>query len=263
MNRIALREMEACFEGVIPSIVATCGADGAPNISYLSHVVQVDAEHVALSNQFFSKTARNIRENPHAALLVVDARDGTQYRLDISFVESRESGAVFHAVATQLRASSAQVGMSDVMKLRAVDIYHVDDARRLPAVDGEQAAGAQDGPDHLESATQLTGRLAEATEIDALVDTALDGLRDEFGYERLLLLVNDAGRGRLVALGSRGYGSSGIGAELPLGEGLAGLAAREKHLLKTSDLSRVRRFAAAIRDDAGADPRRRDPAAGT
>ena len=61
---LRLSDLSACFEGVIPSIIATASADGMPNISYLSHVVQVDADHVALSNQFFAKTAANVRANP-------------------------------------------------------------------------------------------------------------------------------------------------------------------------------------------------------
>ena len=77
---IRLSDLQSCFEGVIPSIVATAGADGTPNISYLSQVVRVDDEHIALSNQFFSKTATNVRENPSAAVLVVDAQTGEQYR---------------------------------------------------------------------------------------------------------------------------------------------------------------------------------------
>ena len=259
MTGVALAELEACFEGVIPSIIATCSGDGTPNISYLSHVAMVDARHVALSNQFFSKTARNIRENPTAALLVVDARDGTQYRLDIRFVGSREEGTVFDDVAAQLRASSAQIGMSDVMKLRAVDIYAVEDIRRLPVPESREAPAASSERNHLTLAMQLVRKLAEATEIESLVDVTMNDLSDAFGYERLLLLVADDTQGRLVAVASRGYESSGVGAELPAEEGLAGLALREKRLLKASDLSRVRRFAAAIRSSGEADPRREIP----
>ena len=47
-------------------------ADGTPNITYLSRVHMVDDERVALSNQFFSKTARNLAENPRASVLLID-----------------------------------------------------------------------------------------------------------------------------------------------------------------------------------------------
>ena len=52
--RIALSDIAACFEGVIPAEIATASADGVPNVTHLSRVHMVDDERVALSNQFFS-----------------------------------------------------------------------------------------------------------------------------------------------------------------------------------------------------------------
>ena len=75
---LRLSDLASCFEGVIPSIIATASADGMPNISYLSHVVRVDDAHVALSNQFFAKTAANVRANPHVTLILVDGFTGAQ-----------------------------------------------------------------------------------------------------------------------------------------------------------------------------------------
>ena len=49
-----------CFQGVIPSILATADSDGVPNVTYVSQVHQVDDRHVALSRQFFNKTTRNL-----------------------------------------------------------------------------------------------------------------------------------------------------------------------------------------------------------
>src|SRR5581483_11674143 len=102
-----LSDLQACFEGVIPSIVATAAADGTPNISYLSQVVMIDDDHIALSNQFFSKTAANVRQNPHATVLIVDAYNGEQYRLNITFVESRATGEAFEHVRSHIEATSA------------------------------------------------------------------------------------------------------------------------------------------------------------
>jgi predicted pyridoxine 5'-phosphate oxidase superfamily flavin-nucleotide-binding protein len=61
-------EIKPAMQGVIPSHVVTCSRDGIPNASVISQVYYVDADHVALSHQFFNKTTRNVRENPKAAV---------------------------------------------------------------------------------------------------------------------------------------------------------------------------------------------------
>lgn len=45
----ALSELRHCFEGAIPSVIATCAPDGTPNVAYLSQVHYVDDAHVALT----------------------------------------------------------------------------------------------------------------------------------------------------------------------------------------------------------------------
>ena len=67
----------------MPAVVATAAADGTPNVTYLSRVRMVDADRVALSNQFFSKTARNLAENPRASMLIIDPTTYDEYRLEL------------------------------------------------------------------------------------------------------------------------------------------------------------------------------------
>ena len=61
---IPLAEIARCFEGEIPTVLATCSAAGEPNVVHLSRVYLVDDHHVAISNQFFSKTVGQPRRQP-------------------------------------------------------------------------------------------------------------------------------------------------------------------------------------------------------
>ena len=84
-DNLDLRDLQLCFEGAVPAVIATDSADGTPNITYLSRVRMVDPERVALSNQFFSKTSRNLAENPRACVLVIDPERWDQYRLTLLY----------------------------------------------------------------------------------------------------------------------------------------------------------------------------------
>jgi adenylate cyclase len=247
---IRLADLQACFEGVIPSIIATASQDGVPNISYLSHVALVDDQHVALSDQFFSKTAANIRANNNAAVMLVDPRDGSQYRLSVIFERSLGSGALFEIMAAELRASSAQLGMAEVMRLRGVDIYRVASVEAIPSPGAAIATSLPAASLYLVAAATLCGGISEAREIDAIVDAVLDGLRDSFGCANSVLLVKDPAGERLVTVGSRGYSWTGIGSEVTIGEAIIGTVAAERRTIRISDMSRIRRFGDAIRASA-------------
>jgi len=242
-----LVDLADCFEGVIPSIIATSSADGMPNISYLSHVARIDDRHVALSNQFFGKTAGNLAANPQASVLLVDGATGRQFRLDAVWVRSEAEGPVFDEMAAALRASSAQVGMEEVMRLVGIDIFRVEAIVALPHPDGlapppVRASAA------LPRAADLIARIAGETETEAIVAALLDGTLQMLGCEAAMLLQHDAARGQLVAVASRGYGRSGAGAEIALGVGVPGRAAAARLPVRVADMSRVRRFGAAIRE---------------
>jgi predicted pyridoxine 5'-phosphate oxidase superfamily flavin-nucleotide-binding protein len=67
---LSLNSIRPCLEGAVPAVIATCARDGTPNVSYISEVHYVDAQHVALSFRFFSKTRQNVLENPRATVVV-------------------------------------------------------------------------------------------------------------------------------------------------------------------------------------------------
>ncbi|NVD41930.1 GAF domain-containing protein [Ensifer sp. HO-A22] len=243
---LRLSDLSACFEGVIPSIIATASADGMPNISYLSHVVRVDEEHVALSNQFFAKTAANVRANPKVTLILVDGFTGDQFLLDIGFVRSIDAGALFDKIARQLKASSAQVGMSDVMRLRSADIFRVHGIEKVPSPVETASPMASRAPVSLPALAEALKAIEQQAEADEIIDSLLGAIQRVLGYGNVLVLIHDNHRGCLITTGSIGYQRSGLGSEIAGSDGLIGAAATSGQTIKVSDMSRVRRFGEAI-----------------
>lgn len=252
-----LRDLpSSCFEGVIPSVIATAAADGTPNVSYLSHVVRADEDHVALSNQFFGKTVANLRANPQAAILLVDARTAEQFRIDALYAETVETGAIFDRIAAQLAATSAQVGHEGLMRLRAVDIFRVTRIF-LPSTGRVEVPDGVTAPD-LPRVAQAARLVADATDAGGIVDGLLDGLCRDLAVEAALLLLQDHPREVLATVGSRGYGRQGVGSEVPFGQGVIGRAAADRRPVRVNDLSRIRRFAGAIRSSSEEEDRTRE-----
>lgn len=118
-------EIKAAMQGVIPSHVVTCSADGTPNAVAISQVYYVDSDHVALSHQFFSKTIRNVRENPRALAWVISPETFDAWDVEIEFDHAETSGPVFDAMDMQIEAIASLVGLKGIFKLRSADIYRV------------------------------------------------------------------------------------------------------------------------------------------
>jgi predicted pyridoxine 5'-phosphate oxidase superfamily flavin-nucleotide-binding protein len=122
---LGLHDIAPCFEGVIPAIIATASRDGTPNVTHLTRVHLVDDEHVALSNQFFSKTVRNLAENPTACVLLLDPFTIDEYRLILRYERTERRGPVFERLHRDVEAVAALTGMQGIFKLRSADIYRV------------------------------------------------------------------------------------------------------------------------------------------
>jgi len=125
MTELQVTDLHVCFEGAVPAVIATAGADGTPNVTYLSRVRFVDSERIALSNQFFSKTARNLAENPRASVLLIDPHTYEEYRLTLVYERTDRRGPVFERLHADVEALKALGGATSVFKLRAADIYRV------------------------------------------------------------------------------------------------------------------------------------------
>ena len=124
-------EIRPVLENGTPAAMVTCSADGRPNTTVISQVYYVDEAHVALSFQFFSKTIRNVRENPRAFVCVFDIAGLAHWVLQLQFERSETEGPVFDAMDMQIEAIASMTGMSGIFKLRAADIYRVHSVERV------------------------------------------------------------------------------------------------------------------------------------
>ncbi len=243
---IRLKQLQPCFDGVIPALIATSDDDGMPNLCYLSHVAMIDDAHIALTNQFFSKTTNNLRRWPGAAVLVVDAEAGVQYTLEVALSETQTSGAHFERMAARVMASSARVGMAGVMRLRSIDVFRVLAIHAAPSVGAVEAGPAPGVKPSLLAVQRVIDAMAPQSHIDGLIDATLAALECELGLQHTLFMVLEEDRGQLAAIGSRGYAQAGIGSDVAMGEGVIGAAALTGQPVRINDLSRAGRFSAAV-----------------
>lgn len=238
---LSLESIRPCFEGAIPAQIATCAPDGTPNVAYLSQVHYVDAEHVALSFQFFSKTRANVLANPYAMANVIEPQSGAHYKLSLQYLRTETEGPLFQYMKARLAGVASHTGMSKVFALRGADVYHVLDIQCGDA----PAQGARTAPASLLPALRAaSARLAQCADLAALLQQLLAALARDFGIAHAMMLIFDAASGNLYTVASMGYAQSGVGSEIALGSGVIGVAAQERTPIRigymTNDYAYVR-----------------------
>lgn len=236
-----LESLRACLEGVVPSLVATCSASGIPNLTYVSQVHYVDRRHVALSFQFFNKTRENILANPQATVYLIDPQTAARYVLQARYLRTETAGGLFERMKAHLAGIASHTGMAGVFRLQGADIYEVTTIEHL--------AGAELPPpprrtDLLTAVRHVATRLAGATDLHTVLDDVLAILASDLAITHSMVLLIDRGHERLYTVASRGYAASGVGSEIPLGDGVIGVAAREGTAIRithgTSEYAYVR-----------------------
>ena len=124
-------EIRAVMQNGVPAHVVSCSAQGIPNATDISQVYYVDPKHIALSYQFFNKTVRNIRENPHACVLLNDVAGLANWILHLQYVRSETEGSIFDEMDMTIEAIASATGMSGIFKLKAADIYRVTSVEKI------------------------------------------------------------------------------------------------------------------------------------
>lgn len=252
LSAVDLSEVRPCLEGAIPAMMATCAADGTPNVAYISQVYYVDEGHVSLSFQFFNKTRQNLLANPRSTLLLLNPLNAVFYRLRLRYMRTEESGPVFESMKAQLAGIASHTGMADVFRLRGSDIHEVIEVERLPQEPlAEPLPAPPPSPNHLAALRRGSTRLSAARSLGAALEATLDTLEQELRVRHAMVLILDTGTQRLYTVASRGYETSGVGSEIALGDGVIGVAARECTPVRIMHMTSAYLYSRAMRNSLG------------
>jgi adenylate cyclase len=244
LSTITLDEVRPCLEGAIPAMMATCSADGTPNVAYISQVFYVDEAHVALSYQFFNKTRQNILAHPHATVLLLHPVSAQFYRLHLRYQHTEITGALFESMKAQLAGIASHSGMADVFVLRGSDLYEV---LRIERLEGQPLPGTPPRCSLLGALRRGSTRLAAASTLAAALDATLLTLEQDMDIAHAMVLILDPATRRLYTVASCGYATTGVGSEIALGDGVIGVAAREGTAVRITHMTSAYLYSQAVR----------------
>ncbi len=242
---LTLDALRDCFEGTVPAVLATVDPSGMPNVSYISQIHYVDPGRVALSYQFFNKTRRNILSTRTAAVEVIDPLTTAFYQLDLDFETTESEGPLFESMKARLAGIASHTGMEGVFRLMGADIFRVQAIRQvLPPKVPRPVPQVEALP----ALRRVLADMSRAATLGELYDRTLDAIARHLGITNLMILVPDDSRRALDAVATWGYPASGIGSEVRLGDGVIGVAAREKVAIRIDHMSTEYLYGSAIRD---------------
>lgn len=248
----------ACFQGLIPSLLATCDAAGEPNITYLSQVHLVDASHVALSCQFFNKTKRNLLEYPFSSLQLYHPLSFQAWQLRLRFEHEEKEGPLFSSMAARIEVIASHTGMSGIFRLLSADVHEVLSVERLDdfllpeIVEPVPLPTTAGRLNELQSLQTISARIAQANDLDELLEHGLQALDDLLGLQHTMVLALDAAGLHLDLVGQHGYDDSAAGScagrvSIEMGKGVIGTAAMTRQAVRVTAIGSGLSYGRAVR----------------
>lgn len=115
-------EVKAFIEANKPCMVATANGKGEPNVSPKGSIAVVDEEHVAFADVMSPRTRQNLKENPQACVLLVNAQQHKFYQLS-GPAEYLTSGPLYDGMAAAMKQRMPTLpAVAGVVKIRVEEI---------------------------------------------------------------------------------------------------------------------------------------------
>jgi hypothetical protein len=145
----------------------------------------------------------------------------------------------------KLAGIASHEGMSDVFKLRGSDIYRVLNIELPP---GEYLPQPEPRRNLLAATRCYAMHVNACHDLAELLEATLRGLQEHLSIRHAMILMLDSAGEKLFTVESCGYDTSGAGAEIPLGHGVIGVAARERCPIRISFTAAEYSYGRAVRE---------------
>jgi putative methionine-R-sulfoxide reductase with GAF domain len=244
-REVALSSVRRMFEGVIPAALCTVSADRTPHVCFVSQAEYLDDGHLALSFQFLNRSRQNILATRRAALTVDDPLTARSVCVQIEYLRTEAEGPLFERMNAKLAGLATHTGMGGVFHLRGADVYRVLGVRSV-AGHGELVAPpprCELGP----AVRAASERIAACADMATLLDESLAALQQHLRIDHAMLLLADTATRQLCTVASRGYANSGVGSEIPFGQGVAGIAAQQGVPIRIGHTTMWQTYSRAVR----------------
>jgi hypothetical protein len=114
------------FEKQETIVLATATKDGVPNVVPVNAKKIIDDETILISDQFFNKTLKNLKENPQVAITIWDKLEGYQLKGSVTI---ETSGKRFEETAKWIdemaKKLNPPIKSKGAVILKLTEIYNV------------------------------------------------------------------------------------------------------------------------------------------
>jgi adenylate cyclase len=94
---------------------------------------------------------------------------------------------------------------------------------------------------------QISSEISSTLDLDRILAISLDAMETVLGFRHSMILVAGGAESVLTVAASRGYDGGRTGAEIPLGQGVLGVAARRRRIVRMGNVATQRAYLAGVR----------------
>lgn len=96
---------------------------------------------------------------------------------------------------------------------------------------------------------QISTEITSTLELDQIMDILLNAMEKVLGFQHVMILLKDHATEKLQVGACRGYAASAVGAEVAVGQGVIGVVAERKKMMRVGNIGVSVRYLMAVREN--------------